>query len=163
VANAKAGDDIFRDPRGTNTAGHCFISADTEHTLPLPREVVRSKPWACSRGFFLSLTGARIAAALGRTLLLVNAQDLASGRVDEVHLPAGIAAHALIGLGRIRGPLVRTPALHAVARVRESNQDGGHDLTYLAAITAWCIAAHQTLPPAGAIGRVAHGREGAVG
>jgi hypothetical protein len=84
LANAKAGDDIVRDrirAEPTRPGIVSFLRTPSTHS-PLPREVVRSKPWACSRGFFLSLTGARIAAALGRTLLLVTAQDLASGRVD---------------------------------------------------------------------------------
>src|SRR5215475_3685170 len=61
-----------------------------------------------------------------RALIVDSTQDLSGAWIDEVYLLAGVATHGLIGLLRVLGAVVRAPALHAVARVGASKQEGGH-------------------------------------
>jgi hypothetical protein len=47
-------------------------------------------------------------AANSKSTIVVATHDPAGPRVDEVHLPACWAAHGLIGLGGVLGPIVRS-------------------------------------------------------
>src|SRR5262245_46484385 len=61
-----------------------------------------------------------------RRLLVIAAYDSASRRVDEMHLPARLAVHRLIGHTGLIGPIVRDPALDVKARVRAAEQEWRH-------------------------------------
>ena len=52
----------------------------------------------------------------------------ASLRVNEVHLPARLAAQRLIGLTGLIGPIVRDPALNVKARVWTAEEEWRHSL-----------------------------------